>query len=86
MRVKTAEIHQLRLYNWRRWQAGHRPHPTHSNKDGPAFGVLGRGVLLLMVAAFVYLHTNARVSELDAETLRNGHEAYGLTEKRLGET
>ena len=56
--------------------AGHRPHPTHSNEDGPtvpsklsceiAFGVLGRRVLLLMVAGSS-IHTNARVSELDGD-------------------
>ena len=46
--------------------AGHRPHPTHSNVDGPAasskllcvnslwgVGRAGRRVLLLMVAGFV---------------------------------
>lgn len=50
-----------------------------------AFGVLGRRILLLMVAVFVLTHQRKSFIQNWMETLRNGHEAYGLTEKRLGE-
>ena len=50
-----------------------------------AFGVLGRRVLLLMVAGFVYTHQR-KSFRIGWRPFRNGHEAYSLTEKRLGET
>ena len=71
-----AEIRQL---FWRRWLViSHTPLTVmrktdqllHQSFHVPiAFGVLGRRVLLLMVAGFVY-DTNARVSELDVDPLQ----------------
>ena len=70
--------------------AGHRPHPTHSNEDGPSAssklscvnGVLGR--LVLNGGRLPRLYTPTQEFQNWMETLRNGHEAYGLTETRLG--
>jgi len=74
--------------------AGHRPHPTHSNEDGPAASSKFSCVSSLRSvgsACFIAdgsrlrLYTTTQEFQNWMETLRNGHEAYGLTEKRLGE-
>ena len=81
MRVKMAEIRQL---YWRRWLViGHILLTVMKTNQllhqsfhvSIAFGVLGRRVLLLMVAGFVYTHQRKSFREL-TETLRNGHEEY----------
>ena len=73
--------------------AGHRPHPTHSNEDGPAASTKLSSVSSLWSvgsACFIAdggrlrLYTPTQEFQNWMETLRNGHEAYGLTEKRLG--
>ena len=74
--------------------AGHRPHPTHSNEEGPAASSKLSCVSSLWSvgsACFIAdggrlrLYTPTQEFQNWMETLRNGHEAYGLTEKRLGE-
>ena len=74
--------------------AGHRPHPTHSYEDGPAASSKLSCVNSLWSvgsACFIAdggrlrLYTPTQEFQNWMETLRNGHEAYGLTEKRLGE-
>ena len=74
--------------------AGHRPHPTHSNEDGPAASSKLSCVNSLWSvgsACFIAdggrfrLYTPTQEFQNWMETLRNSHEAYGLTEKRLGE-
>ena len=74
--------------------AGHRPHPTHSNEDGPAASSKLSCVNSLWSvgsACFIAdggrlrLYTPTQEFQTWMKTLRNYHEAYGLTEKRLGE-
>ena len=69
--------------------AGHRPHPTRSNEDGPAASKLSCVSSLWSVGSACYvadgsrLHLYAPTQEFQnwTETLRNSHEAYGLTER-----
>ena len=74
--------------------AGRHPHPSHSNEDGPAASSKPLCVSSLWSfgsACFIAdggrlrLYTPMQVFQNCMETLRNHHEAYGLTEKRLGE-
>ena len=74
--------------------AGHRPHPTHSNEDGPAASSKLSCVsslwsvgsaCFIAVGGRLRLCTPTQEFQNWMETLRNGHEAYSLTEKRLGE-
>ena len=74
--------------------AGHRPHSTHSNEDGPAASSKLSCVCSLWSvgsACFIAdggrlrLYTPTQEFQNWMETLRNGHGAYGLTEKRLRE-
>ena len=74
--------------------AGHRPHPTHSNEDGPAASSkLSCVSSLWSVGSACFIaeggrrrpYTPTQEFQNWMETLRKGHEAYGLTEKRLGE-
>ena len=51
-----------------------------------AFGVLGRRVQFIADGGRLRLYTPTQEFQNWMETLRNGYEAYGLTEKRLGET
>ena len=74
--------------------AGRHPHPSHSNEDGPAASSKPLCVSSLWSvgsACFIAdggrlrLYTPTQEFQNCMETLRNDHEAYGLTEKRLGE-
>jgi len=74
--------------------AGHWPHPTHSNEGGPAASSKPLCVSSLWSvgsACFnadggrLRLYTPTQEFQNWVETLRNGHQAYGSNEKRLGE-
>ena len=74
--------------------AGRHPHPSHSNEDGPAASSKPLCVSSLWSvgsACFfadggrLRLYTPMQEFQNCMETLRNDHEVYGLTEKRLGE-
>ena len=74
--------------------AGYRPHPTHSDEDGPAASSKLSCVNSLWSVGSVFfiadggrfcLYTPTQDFQNWMETLRNSHEAYGLTEKRLGQ-
>ena len=71
--------------------AGHRPHPAHSNEDGPATSSKLSCVNSLLSVGSAYFIADSGRLRLYAPTqefqnwteiFRNGHEAYGLTEKR----
>lgn len=74
--------------------AGHRPHPVFSDQDGPAAStklVSINGLWSVGRACFIAdggklrLYTPLQEFERWMEVLRDGHEAYGLAEKRLGD-
>ena len=74
--------------------AGHRPHPTHSNEGGPAASSKLLCVSSLWSVGWarfiadggrLRLYTPTQEFQNWVATLRNGHQAHGLTEKRLGE-
>ena len=74
--------------------AGHCPHPTHSNEDGPAASSklsCVNSIWSIGSACFIAgggrlrLYTPTQEFQNCIKTLRNGHEAHHLTEKNLGE-
>lgn len=74
--------------------ASHRPHPVFSDQDRPAAStklVSINGLWSVGRACFIAdggklrLYTLLQEFERCMEVLRDGHEAYGLAEKRLGD-